>query len=91
MKKLLILATLCLVSSPALAFDNDKATAYAETRIQQLDIDADGKISHDEYLSNAENKFKDNDTDHDGFLSHDEFVALKTKEMQNITTALGYK
>ena len=85
MKRTIILASLCLaISAPAFAIDPEQLSALADKKIKTMDIDGDGKVSHDEFFAYEENKFRDNDTDHDGFLSHDEMVQIKAKDAANM-------
>jgi Ca2+-binding EF-hand superfamily protein len=39
----------------------------------QLDVDKDDKVSHDEFMVPMEDRFKGIDTNHDGFITREEF------------------
>ncbi|MAE51304.1 MAG: hypothetical protein CMH27_05810 [Micavibrio sp.] len=79
MKKLLAITALALVfSAPAMAEGGPKHDR-GQKMFQKLDLDNNGEISREEFMSHHEKKFTEMDADSSGAVTKDEAAAAKEK------------
>jgi Ca2+-binding EF-hand superfamily protein len=69
------------IAAPALASDHGHKPKGLHSHIEKMDLDADGKVSKEEFIAFGSNRaaemFEMADTNSDGSVSKEEFLAAK--------------
>jgi hypothetical protein len=82
MALILLGALTMLATNYALAQPQKSVEECVKARLDAIDTNNDGKISHDEYVAKSENRFKAMDTNNDGSVSSEEFKEACKKKWE---------
>ena len=81
---LIILGALTFLGNNYVLAKGPHGHMHRKAHCDAMDIDKDGKVSHDEYMAKCEKRFKAMDTNHDGFLTKEECCKTWEKRKEAI-------